>query len=399
MAQSLFGLTPEQIQQARQLQQQQAINEQAKSFGMFGPLYAASRGLSQTGINALAQGLFPEAQDPALRRATTTQAIVDKYKGQNINDPSVLSSMAMDFSNAGLPDLALQIGEQAAARKPKAEESPFGKIDPKDYTPESLKAFIAGGSTDRSLLRATKKEAQPLRPIEVDTGDRIRILDPITLNVVREFPKTLTPNQQRGLEDTTPKVGFNAKTGSYTNQYGEIFDKTEMRTNRQGFTEAEKLLEKLNSIDADTIKQAESMIDYTEGGIAKTIGSQVSPKTVGAQTKIAAAQLLEQIEKLPPGSASDADMRAAVRDFPGYGDAQQLANWVNRTKESLSTSLARQQDLYGFRRSVVPTPAIDLGKPKTPKAAPKPATQSGVPAGVPPDVWGAMTKEERALWQ
>lgn len=143
MAQSLFGLTPEQIQQARQLQQQQAINQQAQSFGMFGPLYAASRGLSQTGINALAQGLFPEAQDPALRRATTTQAIVDKYKGQNINDPDVLSNMAVDFSNAGLPDIALQVGE-AASKRVKAPEDPkkqaesilltIGQIPPEERT-------------------------------------------------------------------------------------------------------------------------------------------------------------------------------------------------------------------------------------------------------------------------
>lgn len=123
MAQSLFGLTPEQIQQARQLQQQQAINQQAQSFGMFGPLYAASRGLSQTGINALAQGLFPEAQDPALRRATTTQAIVDKYKGQDFNDPTILSSMAKDFSTAGIPDVAIQLAEQARSLAPKVSRT------------------------------------------------------------------------------------------------------------------------------------------------------------------------------------------------------------------------------------------------------------------------------------
>jgi hypothetical protein len=123
MAQSLFGLTPEQIQQARQLQQQQAINQQAQSFGMFGPLYAASRNLSQTGINALAQGLFPEAQDPALRRATTTQAIVDKYKGQDFSSPSVLSNMAKDFSTAGIPDVAIQLTEQARSLTPKVSRT------------------------------------------------------------------------------------------------------------------------------------------------------------------------------------------------------------------------------------------------------------------------------------
>lgn len=123
MAQSLFGLTPEQIQQARQLQQQQAINQQAQSFGMFGPLYAASRGMAQTGINALAQGLFPEAQDPALRRATTTQAIVDKYKGQDFSSPTVLSSMAKDFSTAGIPDVAIQLAEQARSLAPKVSRT------------------------------------------------------------------------------------------------------------------------------------------------------------------------------------------------------------------------------------------------------------------------------------
>ena len=123
MAQSLFGLTPEQIQQARQLQQQQAINQQAQSFGMFGPLYAASRGLSQTGINALAQGLFPEAQDPALRRATTTQTIVDKYRGQDFSSPTVLSSMAKDFSTAGIPDVAIQLAEQARSLTPKVSRT------------------------------------------------------------------------------------------------------------------------------------------------------------------------------------------------------------------------------------------------------------------------------------
>jgi hypothetical protein len=195
MVQSLFGLTPEQIQQARQLQQQQAINQQAQSFGMFGPLYAASRGLSQTGINALAQGLFPEAQDPALRRATTTQAIVDKYKGQNINDPSVLNSMALEFSNAGLPDLALQIGEQAVARKPKAEESVFAKINPSDYTQESLKAFIDSGATDRSLLVSVKQPEGGFKVTSqflelIDPKDRARVVQAAQTN--QPIPNDIT---------------------------------------------------------------------------------------------------------------------------------------------------------------------------------------------------------------
>lgn len=170
MAQSLFGLTPEQIQQARQLQQQQAINEQAKSFGMFGPLYAASRGLSQTGINALAQGLFPEAQDPALRRATTTQAIVDKYKGQDFNDPTILSSMAKEFSVAGLPEISMQLSDRVREITPKtvqrsakdqAELATFtiNQIPEENRTEEQRRILNAASSILRSEASGDKVQS------------------------------------------------------------------------------------------------------------------------------------------------------------------------------------------------------------------------------------------------
>jgi len=122
MAQSLFGLTPDQVQEARRLQQQQAINQQAQSFGMFGPLYAAGRGMSQQGVESLA-GLFPGAkQDPMLQKATTTQSIVEKYRGQDFNDPFVLTKMASEFSEAGIPDLAIQLGDKARSMLPKTKE-------------------------------------------------------------------------------------------------------------------------------------------------------------------------------------------------------------------------------------------------------------------------------------
>jgi hypothetical protein len=166
MAQSLFGLTPEQIQEARRMQQQQAINQQAQSFGMFGPLYAAGRGMAQQGIQSLA-GLFPGAgQDPTLQRATITQSIIEKYKGQDFNDPSVLSKMASEFSEAGIPDVAMELGEEARKRTPKASESPFAKINPKDYTQESIRNFAQSGDV-ADLVSAEKPEKENI----VKTGE------------------------------------------------------------------------------------------------------------------------------------------------------------------------------------------------------------------------------------
>jgi hypothetical protein len=253
MAQSLFGLTPEQIQQARQLQQQQAINQQAQSFGMFGPLYAASRGLSQTGINALAQGLFPEAQDPALRRATTTQAIVDKYKGQNINDPMVLTNMATEFSNAGFPELALQLGEEANKRKPKAAESPFAKINPKDYTPESVRQFAQTGDYE-DLVSAEKPTAKYR-----------------TLTTAEARSRGLDPNMTYQLEEGTnkvsqigqgPSVVFNAPLVGAEKAYSSLVGKARGERDVAQFGAAEAAVENLPKIN-EVLVQLETGDPFT----------------------------------------------------------------------------------------------------------------------------------------
>jgi hypothetical protein len=155
MAQSLFGLTPEQIQEARRMQQQQAINQQAQSFGMFGPLYAAGRGMAQQGIQSLA-GLFPGAgQDPTLQRATITQSIVEKYKGQDFNDPSVLSKMASEFSEAGQPELAMQLGEKARSLLPKTKEMTVSdKLKQKIFEIEQVSPFERTQEQNKELSAA-----------------------------------------------------------------------------------------------------------------------------------------------------------------------------------------------------------------------------------------------------
>jgi hypothetical protein len=198
------------------------------------------------------------------------------------------------------------------------------------------------------------------KAIQIDLGDRIQLRDPVTNEVIEEIRKGVTPAQRERMaeQQAQEQPGFIGKTGAYRNKFGEVIPATEMSKQRQGFVQAQDLLAKLNRIDYDTVKKAQSPFDYTEPGITKTIGSQVASSTVNAQTTIAATQLLEQIEKLPPGSASDADMRAAIRDFPGYGNAENLANWVNRTKETLGESLARQNELYGFPVQVKTTPRI-----------------------------------------
>ena len=153
------------------------------------------------------------------------------------------------------------------------------------------------------------------------------------------------------------------KSGAWRDADGIVYSASEMAKQRAGFQQGEKLLDNLNAIQPTDVKNAESWIDWTQGENRKQIGGKIATKTVAAQAKINAAQLLKQIESLPPGSASNADMIAAKSSFPGYGDAKALQGWIDDTKTKLQNSLNRQADQYGFKQRVPSTPPVTQGAP------------------------------------
>lgn len=114
---SLFGPTPEEIQQARLQRSREEIAQEAEPFGVFAPLYAASRNLSRTAGRTLVSGLFPEAQDPALREAQAVEQIRQKYMGQNMTDPRVLQQMAVELGPVA-PMAALRLAQTAKQLMP-----------------------------------------------------------------------------------------------------------------------------------------------------------------------------------------------------------------------------------------------------------------------------------------
>jgi hypothetical protein len=110
--------------QARQAAMQERAAAEARNVGGgWAPLYEQSRRLSMMGAEGLGRGLFPQAQDPMLQKAQITQSIVNKYRGQDFNDPSVLSKMASEFSEAGQPELAMQLGEKARSLIPRVSRT------------------------------------------------------------------------------------------------------------------------------------------------------------------------------------------------------------------------------------------------------------------------------------
>ena len=334
-------------------------------------------------------------EDEQVKQQRKLQAIIQGVQTQvDLSTPDGLSELANRLNEfPEFSGIALAMRQEAAKAKLAANEA-------------NLKQGFLRAQTETERYKQTKLAAEAEKALRVednpnlekiDLNDKVIYVDKRTGSIVQEYQKGLTPEQKRKQAQGSDeeKAGYIGKTGAYRNSFGEVFSATEMAKQRAGFDSAESILKDINKIDGTTIRQAEGFFDVTEPGITQKIASQVSPKTVEAQTKIAAIELQKRLEALPPGSASDADMRQAARGFPGFGDAQALKNWVNETKEKLEFSLAKQNERYGFNRKIKATAPVEFGKQKAKEQKPS----SDVPAGVDPAVWSVMTPEEKALWK
>jgi len=360
------------IQQAIEAERERGLLEQAKLTPQQIINLGAARSGQQMGqaLSGVVNTLFglPSVQDPRLQQAQLGQQAYQEAlqaSGGDASSPDFFKKLSDSAARLGVTTLAQQAAVQAA----RIESEQALRIQRLASAQASLREKpVADGS----------KEYQKYRELKA-----LGMSDPEARNAAYGIKPAA------GGEEG-PKVGF-SKTGVYTNKFGEVIPATEMSKQRTGFQSAEDLLNKLNKITEEDIKQAESFIDYTQGETRKTIGGTFASKTLDAQTKIAAGQLLQQIEALPPGSASDADMRAASRSFPGYGDATALRNWVNRTKADLNESLSRQSERYGFSRKVNATATVGTSKQSS-KASAK-------PVGLSDAEWNAMTPAEKELFK
>lgn len=327
----VFGITPEMYQAGqtqRDIAEQQAAQTAAveSGGGMFSKIYAPQI-QQQAQLNARALGGLLGIEDPQLQMVREVSNIRNQF---DITTPEGMQEFAKAIAPK-YPQLAMQALEKVASleelrskaelRRAQADKALRGPV----VSPEQL--LSSGKYTPSSVANYQKSG---------NMADLVLV------------------KGAAGEGDTGP--GPVGKTGAYRNVYGEIIPSSEMSKQRIGFQKGEQLLENLNKITAEDISKAESWLDWTSGENKKQFGGKFASETVSAQSKINAAQLLKQIESLPPGSASNADMAAAKSSFPGYGDAKNLEKWVTDTKQALSDSLSRQSEQYGFNQRVMLKP-------------------------------------------
>lgn len=348
---SLFGLTPETYQQQRAAQlaaEQQRLASAAAGPGTMlnpslQPLYAQAAQRGQMLGTALG-GVFG-MEDPQLKMV---RDVTQMRQGFDTTTPEGLQSFAKALADKGYTDLSIQANDKANQLMKSGAEAQTAqqKISQEKKLREELNN-LGDSATDEDVLRVVRKYGTP-----------DQVMKAVQASLDKKAALALKQSMEGGAG-----VGPVGKTGAYRNIYGEIIPGSEMSKQRIGFQKAEQLLENLNNITEEDITKSESWVDWTSSEGKKQAGGKLAKETVSAQSKINAAQLLKQIESLPPGSASNADMAAAKSSFPGYGNAENLAKWVRDTKATLASSLARQSEQYGFNQRVQATDMVKSNKP------------------------------------
>ena len=168
--QSLFGASPELVQQALRAQEQKNLLELSKMTPEQVTMYQSAAAGSRLGkaLGETVGGIFGiDTVDPRLKQAQTAQGIINEVTqmGLDPNTPEFYREISKLSLQRGAPQFAqiaatqggelekrmAEIAEKQSQtllniKKTQAEASPFSKIDPSKYTPESLATYAQTGN-------------------------------------------------------------------------------------------------------------------------------------------------------------------------------------------------------------------------------------------------------------
>jgi hypothetical protein len=175
-------------QRAAQQQMQQMQMEQARL-----ALEKAKREAStETQIGDLARSSFRTPQ------AANAQSMGPMPDGSAV--PQVAPGFDMRSFSNGLFGIDPMKG--VAFQQSMAKDSPYGKVDPKDYTPDSVRAFAMTGGKDYSLLKPRSK---------MDVGPGGQVYDPYNIQpgqVLADPNKPFFIGKDGGLAPNSPYQAY-----------------------------------------------------------------------------------------------------------------------------------------------------------------------------------------------
>ena len=232
----LFGLTPYQVQQQ---QYQNNQNYAEKVAGMDG-FEQAKFGIGQ-GAAGIAGGMagMMGGVNVAQEQAARQQGVM---QGADTSTPEGLMAVAKRFHESGMPQqaaMAVQAARQMAAEQQKMaterqkmatdasmeqknlaladkalrdESNPFAKIDPKDYTPASVRAYML--SKNPADLRAIAKAGGAGAEKPMTAQQRVKFENQMSddYKSTEQVMQTMD-NLQKSISDISSSKGLGARTG------------------------------------------------------------------------------------------------------------------------------------------------------------------------------------------
>jgi hypothetical protein len=139
------------------------------------------------------------------------------------------------------------------------------------------------------------------------------------------------------------------KKGNFIAPSGALFTPTEIRKDREEVGSLINALQSVQKISKADVAASDTILgNVSEGGIKGYVAKQAGlDKVVAAQNKINAAGVMQILNNLPPGPASDKDIQMARSSFPGYGNAKALQSWIDNTNTMLSQKVGNYEQKYG----------------------------------------------------
>jgi len=305
--------------------------------------------------------------------AEENKGIMEALLGSADYQPAVMPQIQRDDMGNVMPAIQSQIGQapnkQLALQRAMNAQNPMGQsiantllaqqLSPKIHTlaeggtlvqetPEGgIKTLAVNPKENKvtgNLAEAADFLGLPKNPEKWTMQDRIAINQYMTMDANRRATR-ISVNAGGG--SISPEGGFNKK-GDWIAGNGAIIPHTEVTKDREVAKTAFELKQALGEISPKDVKASESILgDVTQGGFRGYIARQTGNEALKAQTKINASAVMQVLNNLPPGPASDKDIAQARSSFPGYGDAGALQSWIDNTNQTLDRKLKNVTEKYG----------------------------------------------------
>jgi hypothetical protein len=323
--QQILGQTPETAEIARQRKIADLLTSQAftqPQGGMVSGRYVAPSIAQQLQPLASALGgsylsAKTDQKADALAKALRQKQVaeIEEYSRLQETDPGAALGFALASNNPTLQNIA-------------KEELKGVKLGPEDIF---TRPRLGGGVTE---MRGAQKQVS--NQVVAPGG---ALVSP-TGQVLYQAPYKPEPSADQD-------GGYNRK-GDWITPNGIFIGKSEVAKDREIAFTADQVRQGLQQISPQDVKKATSVFGSVTGsGPINYLVQQSGNEAVAAQTKINASSVMQILNNLPPGPASDKDIENAKSTFPGYGNEKTLNDWVKNTKATLDRKVNSLNQKYG----------------------------------------------------